>query len=47
MYNGGRWRLMTLFEILVYFIVIVKVFFAPSNAPAYTLSANPKHFAHL
>ena len=82
--NGGRWRLMTLFEILVYFIVIVipvkyrrrrpqwnslriprgkhftpvrwfpptgqaaqEAFFAPSNASAYTLSANPKRFAYL
>ena len=36
--NGGRWCLMTLFEILIYFIFIVKAFFASSNAPAYTFS---------
>lgn len=47
MFNGGRWRLVTLCAISIYFIFIVKAFFASSNAPAYTLSANPKHFAHL
>jgi len=45
--NEGRWRLMTLFKILVYFLVIIKAFFTSSNAPAYTLSTNSKHFTYL